>query len=196
MAQPFAIELEAAHRLALDSTLAPEWLRRLGKIEARSGRVGQARTILALMSKTAGDATAASSMNRNAAAEGAHFDVVRGEIELGEGRAPKAVEFLQSAYVIDPQTDTLDSLATALLGAGQLEEAAKRYEEVLARNDVGNESQEQTLNAEVRLAEIYTRLGRRDRTRELCDAVLTQWKTADDDLLLLRDARKACAGVK
>jgi serine/threonine protein kinase/tetratricopeptide (TPR) repeat protein len=196
MAQPFAIELDAVHRLALDSTLAPEWLRRLGKIEARSGRVGQARTILALMSKTAGDATAAASMNRNAAAERAHFDVVRGEIELSEGRVPKAVEFLQSAYVIDPQTNTLDSLATALLGAGQLDEAAKRYEEVLARNDVGNESQEETLNAEVRLAEIYTRLGRRDRTRELCDAVLTQWKTADDDLVLLKDARKACAGVK
>ncbi len=85
------------------------------------------------MSKTAGDATAASSVNRNAAAERAHFDVVRGEIELAEGRAPKAVEFLQSAYVIDPQPDTLDSLAAALRGAGQLEDAAKRYEEILAR---------------------------------------------------------------
>jgi tetratricopeptide (TPR) repeat protein len=196
MAQPMASELEAVQRLALDATLAPEWLRRLGKVEARARRVDRARTMLALMSKTAGDATAASSINRNVAAESAHFDVVRGEIELGEGRPSKAVEFLQSAYVIDPQTDTLDSLAAALLGAGQLEEAAKRYEEILARSDAGNESQEQTLNAQVRLAEIYTRLGRRDRARALCDAVLVQWKSADDDLLLLKDARKVLAGLK
>ena len=165
-------------------------------MEARAGRVQDARTILALMSKTAGDATAAASINRNAAAESAHFDVVRGEIELGEGRASKAVEFLQSAYVIDPQTDTLDSLAAVLLGAGQLEDAAKRYEEILARNDAGNESQDHTLNAHIRLAEISARLGRPDRARELCNALLTQWKGADENLVLLKDARKVLAGLK
>ena len=68
LAQPFAVEVQAAHRLALDSTLAPEWLRRVGKIEARAGHVGDARTVLTLMAKTAGDATAASSVNRNAGA--------------------------------------------------------------------------------------------------------------------------------
>ncbi len=155
----------------------------------------QARTILALMSKTAGDATAASSVNRNAAAESAHFDVVRGEIELAEGRAPKAVEFLQSAYVIDPQTDTLDSLAVALL------RRAARGSRKAVRRDAraercGNESQDQTLNAHVRLAEISARLGRPDRARELCDALLAQWKGADDDLVLLKDARKVLAGLK
>ncbi len=196
LTQPFAAELQAAHRLALDSTLAPEWLRRVGKMEARAGRVIDARTILALMSKTAGDATAAASVNRNAAAERAHFDVVRGEIELAEGRAPKAVEFLQSAYVIDPQPDTLDSLAVALALAGQLEDAARRYEELTVPKNVGNESQEQRLNAHVRLAEIYARLGRRDRARELCDALLEQWKGADDNLVLLKDARKVLAGLK
>jgi len=196
LAQPFAAELDAVHRLALDSTLAPEWLRRVGKVEARAGRIGQARTILTLMSKTAGDATASSSLNRNAAAERAHFDVVRGEIELAERRAPKAVEFFQSAYVIDSHADTLDSLAAALHAAGQLEDAAKRYEELLARNDVGNESQDQSLSAQVRLAEIYARLGRPDRARALCDAFLAQWKTADADLLLLIEARKVLASVK
>jgi tetratricopeptide (TPR) repeat protein len=196
MAQPLASELDAVHRLALDATLAPEWLRRLGKVEARARRMDRARTMLALMSKTAGDATAASSINRNAAAESAHFDVVRGEIELGEGRPSKAVEFLQSAFVIDPQTDTLDSLAAALLGAGQLEEAAKRYEEILARSDAGNESQDQTLNAHVRLAEISVRLGRPDRARQLCEALMAQWKGADDDLVLLKDARQVLAGLK
>jgi tetratricopeptide (TPR) repeat protein len=196
MAQPFTVELDAVHRLARDSTLAPEWLRRVGKVEARAGRASPARTILALMSKTAGDATASSSVNRNADAERAHFDVLRGEIELSEGRAPKAIEFLQSAYVIDPHTDTLDSLAAALLAAGQPEEAAKRYEEMIDRNDVGNETQEHCMNAQIRLAEIYARLGRPDRARALCDTFLAQWKTADPDLVLLKDARKVLASLK
>ena len=148
------------------------------------------------MAKTAGDATAAASVNRNAAAERAHFDVVRGEIELAEGRAPKAVEFLQAAYVIDPQPDTLDSLAVALAMAGQFEDAARRYEELIVPRNVGNESQEQRMNAHVRLAEIYARLGRPDRARELCNVVLTQWKGADDDLVLLKDARRVLAGLK
>lgn len=196
MTSPFGLELDAAHRLALDSALAPEWLRQVAKVEARAGRVGQARTILALMSKTAGDATASSSVNRNAAAERAHFDVVRGEIELAEGRVPKAIEFFRTAYVIDSSTDTLDSLATAMLAAGQLEDAAKRHEELLARNAAGNESQGQWLTARVRLAGIDARIGRNDRARALCGALLEQWKSADDDLILLKDARKTLAILK
>ena len=115
-------------------------------MEARAGRAGEARTILALMSKTAGDATAASSVNRNAAAERAHFDVVRGEIELAEGRAAKAVEFLQSAYVIDPQPDTLDSLAVALAlpASSRRPRGATRSS---CAEERGHESQEQRLNA-------------------------------------------------
>jgi eukaryotic-like serine/threonine-protein kinase len=194
--QPFVAEIQAAHRLAFDSTLAPEWLRRLGKMEARAGRVSDARATLALMSKTAGDATAAASVNRNAAAERAHFDVVRGEIELAEGRAPKAVEFLQSAYVIDPQPDTLESLAVALAAAGQLEDATRRYEELIVPKNVGNESQEQRLAGQVRLAEIYARGARPDRARELCNALLAQWKGGDDDLVLLEEAHKVLAGLK
>lgn len=196
MAQPFGEELAAVQRLAVDSKLAPEWLSRLGKVQARAGQMAQARATLALMSKTAGDATAAASLNRNAAAERAHFDLVRGEIELGEGRAAKAVESFQSAYVIDPSTDTLDSLAMALLAAGDVGEAAKRFEALIARREFGNESQEQLFNAQIRLAEIHARLGRFAEARALCDGFLARWTAADDDLVLLRDARKVLAGLK
>ena len=103
---------------------------------------------------------------------------------------------MQSAYVIDPEPDTLDSLAAALSAAGQLEDAAKRYEGLLVPKNVGNESQHQRLNAHVRLAEIYARLGRPDRARELCNALMAQWKGGDDDLVLLKDARKVLAGLK
>ena len=117
------------------------------------------------MAKTAGDATAASSINRNAEAERAHFEIVQGEVELAEGRAAKGVESFESAYVIDPNIGTLDSLAMGLLRAGRPDEAAKRFEAMLARKDYGGESQEQSFNAQIRLAEIYARLGRADRAR-------------------------------
>ena len=158
------------HRLATASPLAPEWLSRLGKEEARAGRMAQARATLGLMAKTAGDATAASSINRNAEAERAHFEIVRGEIELGQGRAAKAVEAFESAYVIDPQIGTMDSLAMGLLSAGRPDEAAKRFEAMLARKDYGSESQEQSFNARIRLAEIHARLGVRIAPRELSKA--------------------------
>ena len=170
------MELQSAHRLALDSTLAPEWLRRVGKMEARAGHAGDARTILTLMAKTAGDATAASSVNRNAGAERAHFDVVRGEIELAEGRAPKAVEFLQSAYVIDPQPDTLDSLAVALAAAGQLEDAARRYEELIVPKNVG-QRKPGTAAERPRQPPDLRPPRPPDRARELCDAFWRSGRT-------------------
>ena len=138
-----------------------------------------------------------SSLNRNAEAERAHFDVVRGEIELAEGRAAKAVEYFQSAHVIDPSADTLDSLAMGLLGAGRLDEAAKRFETFLARKDFASESQEQTFNAQIRLAgNLRAPRTPRPRTGSSATALLAQWKGADDDLVLLRDARRVLAGLK
>jgi eukaryotic-like serine/threonine-protein kinase len=196
MAQSFGEEVDAVQRLAASSTLAPEWLSRLGKVQARAARMSQARATLTLMSKTAGDATAAASINRNAAAERAHFDIVRGEIELGEGRAAKAVEYFQAAHVIDPSAETLDSLAMGLLAAGNLEEAAKRFEALLARREFASEGQEQSFNAQVRLAEIYRRLGRAAEARTLCEGLLARWKGGDEDLVLLKDARKVLDGLK
>ena len=196
MAQAAAEELDAVHRLATTSTLAPEWLSRLGKEEARSGRMAQARATLGLMAKTAGDATAASSINRNTEAERAHFEIVQGEVELAEGRAAKGVESFESAYVIDPNMGTLDSLAMGLLRAGRADEAAKRFEAMLARKDYGSESQEQSFNAQIRLAEIHARLGRSDRARELSEGLIAQWKGGDEDLVLLKDARQVLAGLK
>ncbi|MET1083493.1 MAG: tetratricopeptide repeat protein, partial [Burkholderiales bacterium] len=195
-AQAAAEELDAVHRLAATSTLAPEWLSRLGKEEARSGRMPQARATLGLMAKTAGDATAASSVNRNTEAERAHFEIVQGEVELAEGRAAKGVQSFESAYVIDPNMGTLDSLAMGLLRAGRPDEAAKRFEDMLARKDYGTESQEQSFNAQIRLAEIHARLGRSDRARELSEGLIAQWKGGDEDLVLLKDARALLAGLK
>jgi tetratricopeptide (TPR) repeat protein len=189
-------ELETAHQIALTAALAPEWLRGLAKLEARIGRLREARAILTLMPKTAGDATASSSVNRDTGAERAHFDVVNAELERAEGRAAHAAELLESAVVIDSHLDTLESLAAALADAGRRDEAAGRYEELIARHELGNEGQEQLFVAHVRLAEIDERLGRVDRARQLCDTLVNQWQSGDDDLVLLRQARKILDRLK
>ncbi len=67
---------------------------------------------------------------------------------------------------------------------------------MLARKDFGSESQEQSFNAQIRLAEIYARLGRSDRARELSEGLIAQWKGGDEDLVLLKDARALLAGLK
>ena len=196
LAAGVASEVAAAHRLALDAALAPEWLRGLAKLEARIGRLRDAKATLAFMSKTAGDATASSSVNRDTGAEQAHFDIVKAEIERAEGRPAQAAELLESALVIDSRADTLESLAAALVDTGRHEEAAKRYAELIDRHEMGNEGQEHGFVARVRLAEIDERLGKTDRARELYEELITQWQTGDDDLVLLRQARKDLARLK
>ena len=148
------------------------------------------------MSKTAGDATAASSVNRDTGAEQAHFNIVKAEIERAEGRPAKAVELMESALVIDSHAETLESLATALAGAGRPEEAAKRYEELVGRHEMGTEGQELGFIARVRLAEIDQRLGKADRARDLYEELIAQWKSGDDDLVLLRQAKKELTRLK
>ena len=185
----FATELDAVQRLASSTPLAPEWLRRIGKIDVRANRIPVARGVLEAMSKTEGDATAGSSVNRSTSAERSHFDVVQGEIDLAEGRPQVAVDLFRNALVSDPGPDTLDSLAAALMAAGQLDEAAKTFEQLIERNDINNEGLEQWQNAHVRLAELYVRLGRRDDARGLCEKLLALWQDADPDLILAQQAR-------
>ena len=149
------------------------------------------------MSKTAGDATAASSVNRNAAAESAHFDVVRGEIELArrtsaESRASSSSR--RSSSILRPTHWIRWPQLCCPLGSSRKPQSGTKRSS--RGTNAGNESQDQTLNAHVRLAEISARLGRPDRARELCNALLAQWKGGDDDLVLLKDARKVLAGLK
>jgi tetratricopeptide (TPR) repeat protein len=194
--QEFRSELDAAHRIALEARLAPEWLRRVAKVEARAHRIPQTRAILAEMTKTAGDATAASSVNRSASSERAHFDVANGELALAEGRTAAAVDLFRSAFVVDAHVDTLESLATALASAGRAEEAAKAFEDLLSRDENGTEGMEQWFDAHVRLAEIYLRSGKPERAKSLCEELLNQWKDGDADLTLGREARALLAKMK
>ena len=119
------------------------------------------------MTKTSGAATADSAANRNIAQDQAYVGHARGELALAEGRPADAVTILEAARVggaFDPQI--VDALAAAQLAVGNLNAAAKSYEEVIANRPFGLEAQENWMWAHVRLGEVYQRLGRLDAARE------------------------------
>ena len=151
LTRAFVAELAAADALAARTSLGPEWLRTLAKLHARRGRVQDARRLLAVMSKTAADRTAGSSVSRDAARDQTYLDLVRGEIELAEGRPGEAARLFEAAYVLEARdADTLESLAVASAAGGRFEEAVKRYEELIARRQINNEGQQHWLRAHVR----------------------------------------------
>jgi tetratricopeptide (TPR) repeat protein/predicted Ser/Thr protein kinase len=190
LTREFVSELAAADALAARTSLGPEWLKMLAKIHARSGHVQEARRLLAVMSKTAADRTTGSSVSRDAARDQTYLDLVRGEIELADGRPGDAAKRFEAAYALEARDpDTLESLATAAVAGGRLEEAVKRYEDLIAKRPIGNEGQQHWVRSHVRLGELYERLGRPDAARASYERLLAIWKDADADLVTLNEAR-------
>jgi len=142
------------------------------------------------MSKTALDATAGSSANRNVSRDRAAIDLVRGEIALAERRPDEAEKLFDAARLVESRNaDMLESRAAAAVAGGHLEDAAKRYDELIARRSLGNEGQEQWLRAHVQLGAVYERLGRADAARQTYDRLVAMWKDGDADLTALKEAR-------
>jgi tetratricopeptide (TPR) repeat protein len=189
MTSPAAHELDAAMRLRTTLSLGPEWLRMLAKLEARRGRVSEARRLVDEMSKRAWDATAGSSTNRSMDQDQTHINQAQGEVALAEGRLDDAIRLLEAASLSDDDEDLIESVAAAHAAAGHLDVAAKRYEELLARPRFGNESQELWFRSHVTLGDIYERLGRPDEARRKHEALVKMWKDGDQDLVALKTAR-------
>jgi tetratricopeptide (TPR) repeat protein len=149
-----------------------------------------------MMTATAVDRTSGSSVARNASHDEAFLNLVRGEIELADGRAERAIPLFEAAAVLDPRSvDVLDSIAQALVAAGRDEDAVKQYEALVATSPLGFEGQELWLRAHVRVGELYERLGRPNDARKSYERLLTLWKDADSDVVALREARAHLAAL-
>jgi tetratricopeptide (TPR) repeat protein len=135
----------------------------------------------------AGDASARRRLIREATAA-AHM--ARGELALAGGRADEAVSLLASANERIGSPEALEGLATALVAAGRLDEAARRYQDFIVDRPLGTEAQEYWFRAHLRLAEIRARQGDTDAARALYQEVLTLWKDGDQDLPALQEAKK------
>jgi tetratricopeptide (TPR) repeat protein/predicted Ser/Thr protein kinase len=188
-AREASVELAAIDRLIAKLSLAPQWLRLPVNIHARRRDVGRVRGLVDSMAKTNGAATADAASNRNVTDDENTIAYGRGELALAEGRAADAASILEGARVgaFDPQI--VEALAAAQLAAGDLNAAAKSYEEVIAKPALGREPQEEWLRAHVTLGAVYERLGRPEAAREVRARLLALWQDGDDDLLALREVR-------
>jgi len=192
-----ASELAAAEGLAARTSLGPEWLKSLAKIRARGGRVDGARKLLALMSKTALDTTAGSSVARSTSGDRAYLDLVRGEVELAVGRSKEAATLFEAARLAEPKdADMLESLAAAFVAGGRWEDAIKQYEDLIAQHPVGYEGQEYWFRAHVQLGALYERVGRQDAARQSYERLLVLWKDGDADVVALKEAKARLAKTR
>jgi tetratricopeptide (TPR) repeat protein/predicted Ser/Thr protein kinase len=189
-------ELDAATRLRTTLSLSPEWLRMLAKLEARRGRVKEARRLVDEMSKRAWDATAGSSANRSMDEDQTYINQAQGEVALAEGRFEEALRLLEAASLSNRDEDLVESVAAAQAASGHLDVAAKRYDELLSAPRFGNEIQELWFRSHVTAGEIDERLGRTDEARKKYEALVKIWKDGDPDLVALKNAKARLAKLK
>ena len=174
------------NRLSLD----PSWLWQPVRRLARRGQLRDARRLVALMEKTAGSATADSSVARNVGQDRAYIDLAQAEIELASGRAARAVELLEPTRDVLEQ-EMVESLAAAYASAGRLPAAISLHEEFLRKPLLlGTELQQIWLQSHASLGALYERVARLDDARRLYSALVEQWKDGDSDLALLRTVRE------
>lgn len=181
--------IAAADRISRERTLAPNWLHLLGRAHARLGRVREAERALKQVAAAAGDVTAASGVSRSTRGDEMSVRLLRGEVALARGRVGDAVTEFEIADRLYPYNVTREALATGYLAADRREDAARVLADLIADQDLGEESQHDWLMAHLRLGEIYERLGRREDARKLYEALLALWSGADPDLPLARQVR-------
>jgi eukaryotic-like serine/threonine-protein kinase len=183
-------EIAAAARIADDMPLAPGWLHLLGRAYARRGHVREAERLLASMSATADDPTAASGINRSTTGDDVSTRLLQGEIALAKGRPADALAEFEIAHRIRPQPDTVEALATVYLALDRDEDAASALADLIARHSLGNEAQEAWLRAHLQLGALHERHGRPGDARAVYEALLAIWTDADPDLPAAREARE------
>ncbi len=177
-------------RLINRLSLSPNWLWQPVRWLARRGQLRDAQRIVALMEKTAGSATADSSVARNMGLDRAYVNLAQAEIELASGRAARAVELLEPTRDVLKQ-EMVESLAAAYASAGRLPAAIGLHEEFMrGRLLLGNELQQIWLQSHASLGALYERVARPDDARRVYSALVEQWKDGDSDLVLLRTVRE------
>lgn len=188
-------EIGRIRTLVSGMALGPEWVHHAVRLFARSGRLRQAQEILQASAENADNPTSDSSINRNSQNDAAYLDLARAELAIASGRGDEAVDLLIGAHEQLASSPSLESLATALLAAGRLDEAAARYEALIADRPFGTEAQEYWFRAHLRLAEIRRARGDVEGAHALLEEIVTLWQDADEGLPVLEEARERLADL-
>lgn len=157
------------------------WTSRLGALYARAGAAARAERLKEAVAKNVQPASAE---------EMKDLHRMEGELELARGHHAAALEKLRLADREFRTGETLESLAHAAWIAGDLAQAVTTYEALQTMNSLGWEAQQPWVTAPYYLALAYRASGQVDKARGAADRLLSLWKDADPDLVMLRKTRE------
>jgi len=196
MMDEFEEELNAAKRLQMELTLAPSWLESIGKIYARIGRIEEASQLLDDMPARIHDLVASSGVARSNRGDQAAYKLLSGEVQLGRKNYDEAIELFEISYKLIEGNDALESLAYGYLVSGNVDEAISKYQELIARKNLGHEAQEYWILAHKQLGEIYEAKGEVEKAIEYYQQFVDIWKEGDEDLVDLINVKTRLAELQ
>jgi len=177
-----------ADRLLAKESLEPGFISELAVIYARIGKTREASRLLNDMTAQAKNLTATSALNRTDQGDKASISYIKGEIALALGKVAEAIEYFELSINLEPRYP-LEPMAYAYRRLGKLQEAAKKYEEIIDQFRLSGQLIEQWILAHYELAGIYKELGDTQKAKEYYGKFLRIWKDADPDIPILKQAK-------
>jgi tetratricopeptide (TPR) repeat protein len=161
----------------------------IGDVCARDGFVDQAQKIAALITPVADQ--------RNLEQMG-YLHLLLGEIALSLGQNDKAIELLMQSDKENQTGFSIEALAYGYQHSGKIDEAVAMYEKMLnsADRSLSWEPQQRWLEARYILALDYSSRGDKQKARETLAKLLSLWKGADPNLLLLKQSKAEYAKLQ
>jgi tetratricopeptide (TPR) repeat protein len=190
----FISELTIADRILSQEPFDPSFISELATIYARIGKTREASRLLNDMSSQAKNLTALSPLNRTDKGDQASISDVKGEIALAHGGFAEAIDCFELARNLEPRYPP-EGLALAYRRFGKLQEAANKYEEIIAQFRLSGQMLEQWILAHYELAGIYKDLGDKQKAKEYYGKFLNIWKNADPDIPILTKAKSEYAAL-
>jgi tetratricopeptide (TPR) repeat protein len=180
-------DLTVADSLAQSPAIAPEWLVFLGRLQARSGWIELAeRTLRSIVAR----ADSGNRDDQEALAE------LHAEIALARGRPDVALRHLEPLAAERGSALVLDGLARAHRMQGDVEQAVRQYQQIIARRAFGTERQLPWMLAHYELGRIA--LERADTAQAMIrfGEFVELWKDGDPEAPALADARRYLEGLR
>jgi DNA-binding SARP family transcriptional activator len=182
-------QIRAAYDLFRKAYFEPKFLMYLGKALVRDGQLPLAVEVLDTLRRRA---------RPDNPFDRSNVQVLSGEVSLAQGHADSAVRVIRLAYANDSSEYIRESLARALAQSGDLRNAAQMYEALAGATAewYGDEAEQYGLIAPLNAAETYERIGDQARVRSLYERFLSQWQSADTDLVSIRKAREGLSKLR
>jgi tetratricopeptide (TPR) repeat protein len=130
----------------------------------------------------AGVVTAVSPIDRSTSADEATAYLLRGEVALARGLLTEALNAFEMAHRMRPNSESLEARATVYLRLRRQADAESALSGLIARRELGRETQHDWLMAHLRLAALHEAAGRHAEAAKACAALQSIWSGAESDL--------------